>query len=185
MKNGKMEPWNWGHEGWLNERADGHVTSPVKDNLVFAVQPWTPSTKGTVTAQAVNLIVPNGAPARGSQRVLQRRRPWRDAPPPPPGPTQAELDAYFAQMAPKVKGAIVLVGAPCVPDFVETEHAKRRDDATGAARSTTRIRTRRRPAGRGGNRGGGGGAGRGAAPRRIAGAPARTQQVNTQRVTTS
>ena len=23
MKNGKMEPWNWGHEGWLNERADG------------------------------------------------------------------------------------------------------------------------------------------------------------------
>ena len=65
-------------------------------------------------------------------------------------------------MAPKVKGAAVLVGAPCVPDFVETENAKRRDDA--------QVKAQYNPdpnappaAGRGGNRGGGGGAGRGAA----------------------
>ena len=36
-------------EGWLNEKATGHIISPVKDNLVFEVLAWTPSTKGTVT----------------------------------------------------------------------------------------------------------------------------------------
>jgi hypothetical protein len=179
MKNGRMEPWNWGHEGWLNETADAHVTSPVRMNLVFAVQPWTPSTKGRVTAQAVNIILPNGAPATWDPNAsCGGGGRGANGPPPPPGPTQADLDAYFAQMAPKVKGAAVLVGAPCVPDFVETENAKRRDDAT--------VRAQYNPdpnappaAGRGGNRGGGGGAGRGAAP---AADPARltTQQINTQ-----
>ena len=31
MKNGKMEPWNWGHEGWLNERASGFMLAPIND----------------------------------------------------------------------------------------------------------------------------------------------------------
>src|SRR6476660_5823729 len=178
MKNGKREPWNWGHEGWLNERADAHVTSPVRMNLIFAVQPWTPSTTGPVTAQAVNLVLPNGAPATWDPNAsCSGGGRGANAPPPPPGPTQAELDAYFAQMAPKVKGAAVLVGAPYVPDFVETEQAKRRDDAT--VRAQYNPDPNAPPAAGRGNRGGGGGAGRGAA------APAdpthlTTQQVNTQ-----
>lgn len=121
MKNGALEPWDFGREGWLNERADGHIVSPVKANLVFAVQAWTPSTKGTVTAPAVNLVTPVGpeppaAAGRGGAAPTRL------------GPTQAELDAYFTQMAPKVKGAIVLVGASRVPAFLEVEATKRRND---------------------------------------------------------
>jgi hypothetical protein len=52
----------------------------------------------------------------------------RGAPPQPLGPTEEELNQYFSQLAPKIKGAIVLVGAPQVPAFVEVEPAKRRDD---------------------------------------------------------
>ncbi|MFI5177364.1 MAG: M20/M25/M40 family metallo-hydrolase [Vicinamibacterales bacterium] len=179
MKNGKLEPWNWGHEGWLNERADGHVSAPVRINLVFAVQPWTPSTKGAVTAQAVNLIAPNGAPATFNPNAsCGGGGRGAAAPPPPPGPTQAELDAYFAQMAPRVKGAVVLVGAPCVPDLVDPEQPKRRDDAAARAQYNPDPNAPP-PAGRG-NRGGGapGGGGaqaQGATPVRLT-----TPQVNTQ-----
>jgi hypothetical protein len=38
----------------------GHIIAPVKDNLVFEVLAWTPSTKGPVTAPAVNLVAPQG-----------------------------------------------------------------------------------------------------------------------------
>ena len=37
LQNGRMEPWDWGHEGWLNERASGHIVSPVQDRLEFEV----------------------------------------------------------------------------------------------------------------------------------------------------
>jgi carboxypeptidase Q len=160
LKNGKLEPWNWGHEGWLNESAVGYLLTPVRDNLVFEVLAWTPSTKGTVRAAAVNLITPMGPlqtpapgdPAAGGGRGAAAR----------PGPTQAELDAYFAQIAPKVKGAVVLVGAPTVPAFVETEGTKRRADDQAKAQYTADLNA---PPGAGrGNRGGGAGAGRGGAP---------------------
>src|SRR5690606_11014584 len=39
-----MEPWEWGNVGWVNERAAGYITAPVKDNLTFEVLAWTPST---------------------------------------------------------------------------------------------------------------------------------------------
>src|SRR3974390_1711982 len=35
LKNGPLEPWDFGHPGWLNERASGFITSPVKENLKF------------------------------------------------------------------------------------------------------------------------------------------------------
>ena len=55
FKNGKLEPWDFSvvanskvvREGWLNEKATGHIIAPVRDNLVFEVLAWTPSTKGT------------------------------------------------------------------------------------------------------------------------------------------
>src|SRR6476659_7053015 len=87
LKNGKMEEWSWNHEGWLNEYATGHIISPVKDNLVFEVAAWTPSTKGVLRAAAVNLVVPTNA--NGGQ------------------PTDLQLTTYLAEMAPKVKNAIV------------------------------------------------------------------------------
>ena len=41
----ELEPWNFGHPGWVNERASGFITSPVQDSLVFEVLAWTPGTK--------------------------------------------------------------------------------------------------------------------------------------------
>jgi hypothetical protein len=140
FRNGRLEPWDFSkianstvvREGWLNEKATGHIISPVKDNLVFEVLAWTPSTKGTVTAQAINIVAPQGpvvepTPAaagaarggRGGGRGGVQRL----------GPTEAEFNAYLASLTPKIKGAVVLVGAPAMVAFQETAPAKRRDDA--------------------------------------------------------
>ena len=118
-----LEPWDWGREGWPNENATGHIVAPMKDNLVFEVVAWTKSTNGVVTAPAVNLVIPEGPPAppragRGGAPGQPQRL----------GPTEDELSKYLATMASKVNGAIVLVGAPRVPAFVEVEEPKRRDD---------------------------------------------------------
>src|SRR4030095_134318 len=37
LENGHLEPWDFGHPGWLNERLTAHIISPVKDPLVCAV----------------------------------------------------------------------------------------------------------------------------------------------------
>src|SRR3954452_6042339 len=52
MKNAHLEPWDFGHVGWLNERFTGHIIAPVKDVLTCEVLSWTPSTRGPVTARA-------------------------------------------------------------------------------------------------------------------------------------
>src|SRR6202167_23918 len=49
MKNGHLEKWDYGRAGWLNERAYGFITAPVKQNLKLEVLGWTPSTNGTVS----------------------------------------------------------------------------------------------------------------------------------------
>lgn len=53
FKNAHLEPWDFGHPGWLNERFSAHIISPVKDQLTCEVLAWTPGTNGVVTAQAV------------------------------------------------------------------------------------------------------------------------------------
>src|SRR6266540_743034 len=57
--NGHLEPWEFGHPGWVNERFSAHVTTPVKDQLTCEVVAWTPGTNGTVTAKAYQLILPD------------------------------------------------------------------------------------------------------------------------------
>ncbi|MEO8360867.1 MAG: peptidase M28, partial [Vicinamibacteria bacterium] len=32
LSNAHLEPWDFGHPGWLNERLAGYITSPVKDS---------------------------------------------------------------------------------------------------------------------------------------------------------
>ncbi|HXG56895.1 MAG TPA: M28 family peptidase, partial [Vicinamibacterales bacterium] len=110
FKNGHLEPWPFVNadgsprKGWLNERFSGFIVSPTKDSLVGEVLAWTPSTRGTVTAQAVHIV-------------------------PPPGPTQVELDAWIARTAPTLKGRIVLVGRPIAVSVNLTPTARRRSDA--------------------------------------------------------
>jgi hypothetical protein len=141
MRNGQLHSFDFGRvgnnekfvrQGWLNEKASGHIISPVKDNLVFEVLGWTPSTKGTVTGQVVHIVAPQGpiveTPAgetpgggrgggRGGQGGPQRL-----------GPTQEELDKYLASLAPRMKNAMVMIGGPAVVGFQETPPAKRRVD---------------------------------------------------------
>jgi hypothetical protein len=85
FSNAHLEPWDFGHPGWLNERFTAHIIAPVKDALVGEVLSWTPSTNGTVTAAAFNLI-------------------------PPDRPTAEQLTAYLNSVKEQVRGKIVLVG---------------------------------------------------------------------------
>ena len=87
MENGALEPWNFGHPGWANERASGFITAPVQDSLVFEVLAWTPSTNGAVKGPAFNMVLPER-------------------------PTQAELTAYFDGIKDKLRGSIVIWGNP-------------------------------------------------------------------------
>jgi carboxypeptidase Q len=145
FKNGHLEPFEFKTAtvtptgGWLNETASGHILSPVKDNLVFEVLAWTPSTKGTVTADAVMLQTPAN-------------------------PTAGTLKTYLDSMAAKVKGHIVLVGAHTWVPFQEVPPAKRQTPEQAKARYGGAPADPN--AGRGGNRAGGppAGGGRGNAP---------------------
>jgi carboxypeptidase Q len=132
MKDAHLEPFTWRGIGWLPGRASGYITAPVKANLKFEAVPWSPSTNGTVKGEVVSLVAPES-------------------------PTEAELATYLATAAPKVKGAIVMVGpAPVVPvNFTEAQ--KRIPDEQARARYQPFD-----PNGRGGR--GAGRGGRGAPP---------------------
>jgi hypothetical protein len=130
LVNGRLEPFEFKTAtvtpagGWLNERASGHIVSPVKDNLVFEVLAWTPSTTGTVTGPVVSLITPQGPEAPAGRGAAATRL----------GPTEAELKAYLAELAPRVKGAMVFAGAHTWVPFQETPPAKRQTDEQARAR---------------------------------------------------
>src|SRR5215831_11619465 len=128
FENAHLEPWDFGHPGWMNERASGYVLSPIHDQLTFKVLAWTPSTKGTIKADVFQLI-------------------------PPEKPTKEKLTAYLDSIKDKVKKKIVLVGkAEVVPVAIEIP-ARRMDDKLAAERYDPKNPN----AGQGGRPGGGGG----------------------------
>lgn len=89
FENAHLEPWDFKHPGWLNERITAHIIAPVKDPLVCEVLAWTPSTKGTVQTKAMQLVLPER-------------------------PTQEQLTTFFASNKSRVNGRIVLVGKATV-----------------------------------------------------------------------
>ena len=103
LTNAKLEPWNFGHPGWLNERFTAHLVSPVKDALVGEVLAWTPSTNGVVRAAAFQLV-------------------------PPDRPTADSLAAYLDTVGDKVKGHAVLVGRPQKVSVIFNPAARRLDE---------------------------------------------------------
>ena len=98
-----LEPWEFGHPGWVNERAVGLMQKPVQDTLTFEVLSWTPSTKGVVISDAVNIVLPDR-------------------------PTQEELTAYLDSVKSSVNGKIVLVGKAAVIPVTIDPPAKRLTD---------------------------------------------------------
>ncbi|HMV47016.1 MAG TPA: M20/M25/M40 family metallo-hydrolase [Blastocatellia bacterium] len=103
FSNGHLEPWDFGHVGWLNERATGHILSPYKEPLVLETLAWTPSTNGTVRGQVYQMI-------------------------PPATPTEDELKAFLEGEKDKVKGKIVLVGKQVIIPVDFSAQNKRMDD---------------------------------------------------------
>jgi hypothetical protein len=166
FKNGHLEPFPFVRNGvqveagWLNEKASGHILSPVKDNLTFEVLAWTPSTKGTVTGPAVHIVPPQGPivePPPGAEG--RGGRGGRGGGVQRLGPTEAELKAYLDGLAPRMKGAIVLVGPHAQVPFQENPPAKRRDDAQVKAQYQPDPNAPPAGGGRGGNRAAGPGRG--------------------------
>ena len=103
LSNAHLEPWDFGHDGWLNERLTAMIVAPVKDVLTCEVLSWTPSTRGVVTAKAYQMILPER-------------------------PSQEQLTAYFETQKTRVRGRIVLAGKHTVVPVDLNPPAKRLTD---------------------------------------------------------
>lgn len=134
-----LEPWDFGHPGWVNDRNTGLMISPQADTLTFEVLAWTPSTPGVVTADAVHIVIPQ-FPSKENANVLQN-------------PTQEELTAYLNSVKSTVTGKIVLVGKPSFIDQSREPSPKRVSDEDIARRFDPDPTKRSQ----GGGRGSGGG----------------------------
>ena len=130
FKNAHLEPWDFGHPGWLNERAAGYIISPVHENLKFEVLAWTPSTKGAVTASTVQIVLPRGPEIpRNADATGGRGGRGAAAGPQYQQPTQAELTAWMEATKGNVRGKIVMVGkAALVPVNFEPAPLRRDDE---------------------------------------------------------
>jgi len=116
--NAHLEPWDFGHAGWLNERASGHVISPFKEPLVFEVLAWTPSTKGAITGKVYQMITPES-------------------------PTDDELKAFLEGEKEKVKAKMVMVGKHrVIPVNFEPENKRLTDEQVKARFSGPRAQQR-------------------------------------------
>jgi carboxypeptidase Q len=126
FENAHLEPWDFGHPGWLNERFSGFIVSPVKDSLVGEVVAWTPGTTGAVRGRAVRIDPPHCTTPTAPAGAARPGAPG--APAPQVCPTLDELNAGLAAVQAKVKGAIVLVGAPTKVPVTLNPPATRGDD---------------------------------------------------------
>lgn len=113
LENAHLEPWDFGHPGWLNERFAGYIASPVKDSLVGEVLAWTPGTNGAVTGRAVRIEPPRCVPGEENR---------------PQCPTRDELTAYLETVRDRVRGRMVLVGPHEKVDVAFNPPPLRRDE---------------------------------------------------------
>ena len=152
MKNAHLEPWDFGHPGWLNERAAAYIVAPVHENLKFEVLAWTASTNGTVTASAVELeATPRGPEIPQADDAGGRGARGGRGGPQYKGPTQEQLSAWMEANKSKIRGKAVMIGKQAViPVNFEPTASRQPDD---------RVRAQYDPNNPG--RGGRGGFGRG------------------------
>ncbi len=161
MKNGHLEPWEFGHPGWLNESATAMIVAPVHENVKFEVLAWTPSTNGKVTGSAIEIVPPQGPMPPASADAPAAGRGGGRGGPQRLGPTKEEMEKWLAEYKDKVRGKVVLVGKAAVIPVNFDPPAKRRADED--------VKAQYEGGGRGrGGRGGYGGGGRGPAdPNRL------------------
>ncbi len=104
LTNGHLEPWDFGKDGWANERVTAHLITPVKDALVVEVLAWTPSTTGVARGQAMQITLPTR-------------------------PSATDLTDYLERIKSTVKGKMVLVGPHQSVPVTFNPAALRREDA--------------------------------------------------------
>jgi hypothetical protein len=104
LTNGRLEPWDFGHPGWTNERLAVHIVAPVRDALTAEVMGWTPGTGGPVRAEVVLLGVP-------------------------PRPTEEVLTTHLDSIRDRVQGRIVFVGESTPASITLLPAPARRSDA--------------------------------------------------------
>ena len=104
LTNGHLEPWDFGKDGWANERVTAHLITPVKDALVVEVLAWTPSTTGVARGQAMQITLPTR-------------------------PSATDLTDYLERIKSTVKGKMVLVGPHQSVPVTFNPSALRREDA--------------------------------------------------------
>ena len=121
LKNGHLDPWNFGYPGWTNERLAAYIVSPVKDTLVGEALAWTPGTNGPVKGAAVQVTLPRQ-------------------------PTREELAAHLDTLKDAVKGKMVLVNPPQQVRVTFNPAPLRREDGDVISQMTATPA----PAGRGG-----------------------------------
>jgi carboxypeptidase Q len=125
FQHARLEPWDFGHPGWLNESAAGRIVAPVRANLKFEVLGWTPSTNGPVTASALQLVPPLG-PLRPAAEGAGRG--GRGGAPTRLGPTKVEMSQWLDANQGKVRGKMVMLGSAAVLPVDFAPPAKRRPD---------------------------------------------------------
>ena len=138
LTNGHLEPFDFAHPGWSNERLSVHLVAPVTDALVTEALAWTPGTEGAVRAAVFHLTLPER-------------------------PTRADLDAHLEGLRDQMQGKVVLVGEHVQVGVAMTDSARRVEDAQLARQFNAPpppVVARGGRGGRGGGAGGGGGADR-------------------------
>ena len=141
LTNAHLEPWDFGHPGWLNERFSAHLVSPVKDPLVGEVLAWTPSTNGTIAAHVAHITPPQCPTPGGGGRFGPETSAERAAEAQPEAddparmetraaqcPTQEQLTTYLDGVKAQVQGRIVMVGAHRKVPVTLSPPSTRRDD---------------------------------------------------------
>ena len=104
LKNGRLEPWDFGYAGWANEHVTAHLISPVKDALVVEVLAWTPGTTGVTRGQAVQITLPVR-------------------------PNATDLTTFLEGIKSTITGKMVLVGPHQSVPVIFNPAALRREDA--------------------------------------------------------
>ncbi|MBI3404209.1 MAG: hypothetical protein HY046_01980, partial [Acidobacteria bacterium] len=141
LANAHLEPWTFQPPsaakpvtGWENLELSADAVKPFRGQLMVKPLAWTPSTKGVVTAEVVQITPPGlarpgaggfgggagaaGARGRAAADAEATAKPIAMPPPMPPKPeaaprqqpTREELNAYFDTVKAKVRGKIVMVG---------------------------------------------------------------------------
>jgi hypothetical protein len=128
FKNARLEPWDFGHPGWLNESAWGQMVAPARANLKFEVLGWTPSTNGVLTGSAIELVPPQGPLPEVTTTATDGGRAGRGGAPTRLGPTKEEMQQWLDANKDKVRGKIVLMGKAAEIPVDFNPPAKRRPD---------------------------------------------------------